>query len=252
MPLLDHLGELRRRLTIIIVSVLLTAIVVYEATPVIIDVLLDPIRAYLPDGHLSVLTALGGFTVRFKVAIFVGVIVATPIIVWEIMAFFLPALKPSERRWVIPTVAAMIALFFLGMVFCYFVILDTAFGWLYQQTADFASVVAQAEDYISIIMLLEIGFGIAFELPLVIFYLTILHLVPYRTLRSGWRYVYVGLMVLSAVVTPDASPVTMFLMFAALITLYEISLAVARQVITVGDGKQALKWDRDDYAEHTQ
>ena len=98
MPLLDHLGELRRRLTIMIVSVLITAIVVYEATPVIIDVLLDPIRPFLPGGQLSVLTALGGFTVRFKVAIFAGIIVCTPILVWEIMAFFLPALKPNERR----------------------------------------------------------------------------------------------------------------------------------------------------------
>ena len=192
MPLLDHLGELRRRLTIMIVSVLITAIVVYEATPVIIDVLLDPIRPFLPGGQLSVLTALGGFTVRFKVAIFAGIIVCTPILVWEIMAFFLPALKPNERRWVIPTVAALIVLFFLGMVFCYFIILKTAFGWLYEQSSDFAAVVAQAEDYISIIMLLEIGFGVAFELPLVIFYLTIFHIVPYKTLRSGWRYVYVA------------------------------------------------------------
>ena len=248
MPLLDHLGELRRRLTIMIVSVLITAIVVYEATPVIIDVLTDPIRPFLPDdGQLTVLTALGGFTVRFKVAIFAGIIVCTPILVWEIMAFFLPALKPNERRWVIPTVDALIVLFFLGMVFCYFIILKTAFGWLYAQSSDFAAVVAQAEDYISIIMLLEIGFGVAFELPLVIFYLTILHIVPYKTRR----YVYVGLMVLSAVVTPDASPVTMFLMFAALITLYEVSLAVARQVITVREGKQALKWGRDEYLEHS-
>ena len=58
-------------------------------------------------------------------------------------------------------------------------------------------------------------------------------------------------MVLSAIVTPDASPVTMFLMFAALITLYELSLAVARQVITVREGKQALKWGRDEYLEHS-
>ena len=78
MPLLDHLGELRRRLTIIVVAVLITAVVVYAATPTIIDMLLDPIRAYIPDGKLSVLTALGGFTVRFKVSLFVGLIVASP------------------------------------------------------------------------------------------------------------------------------------------------------------------------------
>ena len=248
MPLLDHLGELRRRLTIIVVSLIIAALVVYEATPILIDVILDPIRAYIPGGQLAVLTALGGFTIRFTVALYVGLIVCTPIVIWEILAFFLPALKPNERRWVVPTVLAMVLLFYLGMVFCYFVALPAAFSWLYEQSIDFAKVIPQAEDYINIITLLEIGFGIAFELPLVVFYLSALHVVPYSTMRGAWRYIYVGLMALSAVVTPDASPVTMVLMFAALISLYEISLAVARQVIVIRDGKQALRWTREDYA----
>ncbi len=248
MPLLDHLGELRRRLTIIVVSLIIAALVIYEATPILIDVILDPIRDYIPGGQLAVLTALGGFTIRFMVAMYAGLIVCTPIVIWEILAFFLPALKPNERRWVVPTVLAMVLLFYLGMVFCYFVALPAAFGWLNEQAIDFAKVIPQAEDYISLITLLEIGFGIAFELPLVVFYLSALHVVPYATMRGAWRYIYVGLMAVSAVVTPDASPVTMILMFAALISLYEISLAVARQVIVIRDGKQALRWTREDYA----
>jgi sec-independent protein translocase protein TatC len=248
MPLTDHLGEFRRRLTIIIVALLITACVMYEATPSIIEILVDPIAPYLPNGgKLTVLTALGGFTIRFKVAMFVAVIVCTPLTLWEIMAFFLPALKPNERRWVEPTVAALVILFFIGMVFCYFVILPAAFGWLIQQTNDFATVTPTAEDYLNMIMLFEIGFGLAFELPLVIFYLVVLHLVPYRTMRQQWRYIYIGLMVLSAMVTPDGSPVTMLLMFAALIGLYELSLLIARQVIVVREGKAALKYTRDDY-----
>ena len=99
-------------------------------------------------------------------------------------------------------------------------------------------------------MMFEIGFGVAFQLPLVIFYLAILHLGPYKDMREQWRYVYVGLMILSAVVTPDASPVTMILMFAALILLYEVALAVARYVIIARDGKAALKWSREDYEQH--
>lgn len=250
MPLFDHLGELRRRVTIIVVSVLVAAIVVYFATPALIDLMVDQIREAMRGGQLTVMTALGGFTIRFKVACFFAVIICTPIIIWEIMAFFLPALKPSERKWVVPTVAAMVFLFFLGMVFCYFIIQPAAFGWLLDQTYEFANSIADAEDYLSIYMMLEIGFGIAFQLPLVIFYLTIFHLVPYSTLRGQWRYVYVGLMVLSAVVTPDASPVTMLLMFAALIALYEVALAVARYVLIARDGKASLKWTREDYEEH--
>jgi sec-independent protein translocase protein TatC len=247
MPLFDHIGELRRRLTIVVVSVLVCAVVIYFATPSLIELMIDRISEYMNGGQLYVFTALGGFTIRFKVACFFAVIVCTPIIIWEIMAFFLPALKPSERKWVVPTVAAMVALFFLGMVFCYFVIQSAAFGWLLGESQAFATTLADAEDYLNIYMMLEIGFGIAFQLPLVIFYLSILHIVPYKTFRAQWRYIYVGLMVLSAIVTPDASPVTMILMFAALIALYEVALAVARYIIIARDGKAALKWTREDY-----
>lgn len=250
MPIMDHLGELRRRLTIVVVSVIVCALIVYFATPTLIELMIDQIREAMRGGELYVFTALGGFTIRFKVALFFSVIICCPIIIWEVMAFFLPALKPSERRWVVPTVAAMVVLFFLGMIFCYLVIQPAAFGWLLDQTFEFAQSMANAEDYLNIYMLLEIGFGVAFQLPLVIFYLSIFHLVPYATFRSQWRIVYVALMVLSAVVTPDASPVTMILMFAVLIALYEVALAVARYIIIARDGKQALRWTREDYEQH--
>ena len=247
MPIMDHLGELRRRVTIIVVSVIVCALIVYFATPALIELMIGQIEAAMRGATLVVTTVLGGFTIRFKVALFFSVIICSPIIIWEVLAFFLPALKPNERKWVVPTVAAMVALFFLGMVFCFFVIQPAAFGWLLDQTFEFAQSMANAEDYLNIFMLLEIGFGLAFQLPLLIFYLSIFHLVPYRTFRSQWRIVYVAFMVLSAVVTPDASPITMILMFAVLIALYEVALAVARYIIIARDGKAALKWTREDY-----
>ena len=251
MPLMDHIGELRRRFTIVIVSLLATAVVIYFATPTLIDIMLDPIRSALPDGqNLTVISVLGGFTIRFKVAVFFGFIVCMPIIVWEIMGFILPALKENERKWLVPTVGAMIALFFVGMIFCYVVIQKAAFEWLLAQSYDFANVIADAEDYLGIMMLLEIGFGAGFQMPLVIFYLTVLHVVPYKTFREQWRVVYVVLLTMVAMITPDGSPVTMLLMFAALIVLYEIALAIARQVIMARDGREALMWSREEYEEH--
>ena len=143
MPLFDHLGELRRRLTIVVVAVLVAAVIVYFATPTLIDIMIDPIRSAMPEGtELTILSALGGFTIRFKVAFFFGVIICTPIIIWEAMGFFLPALHDNERKWVVPTVGAMVALFFIGMIFCYFVIQKAAFGWLLGQTTEWANLVA--------------------------------------------------------------------------------------------------------------
>ncbi|WP_058270730.1 twin-arginine translocase subunit TatC [Olsenella massiliensis] len=250
MPLIDHLGELRRRMTIIIVSLLATAIVVYMATPTLIDFMMDPIRSSLQGSDLAIFSVLGGFTIRFKVALFFGMIICSPIIIWEVMGFFLPALTERERKWVVPTVGAMVGLFFLGMVFCYLVIQKAAIGWMISQSADVAAIIPDAVDYLNIMMLLEIGFGVAFQIPIVIFYLSVLHLVPYSTLRSQWRYIYVGLLVFASVVTPDASPVTMILMFAALILLYEAALVVARYVLVAMDGKESLKWTREQYREH--
>ena len=251
MPLFDHLAELRRRVTILVVSIICAALVVYMATPTLIDIMLDPIRSVLPEGSsLTVLSALGGFSIRFKVSLFFGAIMCAPMILWQILGFFLPALNEKERRWVLPTMAAMVVLFFMGMVFCYLFIQKAAFGWLIEQITEFATATINAEDYLSIMLLLEVGFGLAFQLPLIIFYLSILHVVPYKTFRTNWRYVYVILLVVCAVVTPDASPITMVLMYAVMLALYEVSLAVARHVIMLRDGKEALRWSREEYAQH--
>ncbi len=237
MPLMDHLGELRRRLTIIIVSLFTTAVVLYFATPTLIDFLLAPVQQYLDSG-LFVMTPLGGFSIRFRVAIFVAFCVCSPIVIWEVLAFFLPALKPNERRWVLPTLAVGTALFVLGIVFGYNFILGPAFGWMVGESSAIGSILPDAESYLKAIMGLMIAFGLAFELPVVVFYLIVFGLIPYKTFRKNWRTVYVVMLVFSAIVTPDASPVTMGFLFAALIALYEVSLVVARIVLAKRIEKQ--------------
>ena len=97
MPLFDHLGELRRRLTIVVVSVFAAAIVLYFATPVVLDILEDPIRSFVPDGKFYITTTLGGFGLRFSLAIKMAVVMCTPMIIWQILAFFLPALPQRAQ-----------------------------------------------------------------------------------------------------------------------------------------------------------
>ncbi len=243
MPLMDHLGELRMRLVRIVVVLIVAVCVFYLAAGTVGQFLLLPIAEFLPhseDGlvDLQFINALDPFTVKFKIAFWMSVVATSPVILWQILAFFLPALKPSERKWFIPTFAAGVALFILGTVFCYLIILHPAFQWLTGQVAGLGSVLPDAANYIDVIIKFEIGFGIAFELPIIIFYLVIFNIVPYKKLRGSWRFVYVGLMVFSAMVTPDANPITMLLMFAALIALYEISLLIARIVLAKRIKKQ--------------
>lgn len=236
MPLFDHLGELRMRLVRIAVCLLIAMCVFYMATPTIAQFLLQPVADFMPKDDagnvvMNVFGAFDAFQVRFTISMWAAVVACMPVILWQLLAFFLPALKPSERKWFIPTFAVAVGLFVFGTVFCYNIILPPAFQWLTDQATGFAQVTPQADKWVDIIIKFEIGFGSAFELPLVVFYLTVFEVVPYAKLRSSWRTVYISLMVLSAFITPDASPVTMFLLFGAMIALYEISLLAARIVL---------------------
>ena len=240
---MEHLGELRMRLVRIVVVLIVGCCIFYLAAGTVGQFLLLPIAEFLPQGDngavdLQFINALDPFTVKFKIAFWMSVVATSPIILWQILAFFLPALKPNERKWFIPTFAAAVALFIIGTVFCYLIILHPAFQWLTSQVAGLGTVLPNAANYIDVIIKFEIGFGIAFEIPIVIFYLVIFQIVPYKKLRSSWRFVYVGLMVFSAMVTPDANPITMLLMFAALLGLYELSLLIARIVLAKRIKKQ--------------
>ena len=233
MPLFDHLGELRMRLVRIVVCLLIGVCVFYFATPTMGQFLMIPISEYLPKGpdglpSFMAIDPFEAFSTRFKISIWAAIVACSPVILWQLLAFFLPALKPNERKWFIPTFAAAVVLFILGTVFCYCIILNPAFQWLTDQAMGLGTVTPRMASYVDIIIKFELGFGVAFELPLVIFYLVVFNVVPYKKLRDSWRGIYVGLLVFCAIVTPDASPVTMALMFAALIVLYEVSLLLAR------------------------
>ena len=225
MPLMDHFGELRMRLVRILVTLAVCVLVFYLAAPTVGQFLLLPINDLLPQSEngmqLFALTPFESFGTRFKIAFWTSVVACSPMVLWQLLAFFLPALKPKERKWFVPTFAAAVILFILGVVFCYLVILRTAIEWLIDQSHGLGDVIPQMSAYIDIIIKFEIGFGIAFQLPLIVFYLVVFGIIPYKKLRSSWRIIYVVLLVFCAVITPDASPITMLLLFGALIALYE-------------------------------
>lgn len=244
MPLFDHLGELRMRLVRIVACLAVAVCVFYMSAPIMGQFLLLPIAEFLPfdpeTGWVETvaLDPFEAFATRFEIAFFFALIATSPVILWQLLAFFLPALKPKERKWFMPTFAVGVVLFILGVVFCYLIILQAAFQWLTDQAMGLGYVEPRMSSYIDIIIKFEIAFGFAFELPLVIFYLVIFDVIPYKKLRGSWRVVYVVLMVLCAVITPDASPVTMLLLFAAMIVLYELSLLAARVVLAKRIKKQ--------------
>ena len=249
MPLLDHLAEFRRRLIVIAAVILGGSSVLYFYAPQLYDFVMLPILSLpqLADKPMNVLGPFGTFGLRFTVALYGAIIIGSPIILWQVLAFFLPALKPKERKYIVPTFVALILFFAGGVIFCYSFILNTAFGWMISQAWESVQVLPDARLYFSGATLLMLGFGLAFELPIVIFYLVVFNIVPYAKLRKNWRISYVILMLTASIATPDWSPVTMGALFGALLVLYEGSMAFARIVLARRISQQrALYGDAED------
>lgn len=240
LPFFEHLAELRHRIIVVGVAVLVGAMVMYYFTDPILDVLLEPIKAYLPNGKLTVFGPFEAFTFRFKVALYASIVVTSPIILYQFFAFFLPALKPNEQKWILPTVASALVLFLSGNLFCYEVVLGPAIQWSVAQGGDFVQSLPSADRFLNGITLMMLGFGVAFQLPVVVFYLVGFGVIPYAKMRANWRYVYVTLMIVAAMATPDWNPLTMAALYGALIGLYEGSLALVRVVFGRRIREQAL------------
>jgi len=235
LPFLEHVAELRKRLIIVVAVVGVASLVLYTWAWDVFEFILAPVMPYLGDAGVDQFKVGGpfeGFTLRFRIAMYAAIVLTSPVIIWQIMAFFLPALKPRERRYVIPTFFTMATLFAVGVIFCYIVVVPVGFGWMIDQTT--GSVVGQlglADKWFQGVMLMLFAFGIGFQLPVVVFYLMIFNVVPYNKLRANWRVAYVIIMCVAAVATPDWSPVTMGALFAALVGLYELSMLLARVVL---------------------
>jgi len=235
LPFLEHVAELRQRLIVVVAVLGVASVVLYTWAWDVYEFVLKPVMPFLTDAGVDSFKVGGpfeGFTLRFRVSMYAAAVLTSPIIIWQVMAFFLPALKPRERRYVVPTFFSMLALFAAGVVFCYIVVAPVGFQWMIDQTSN--SVVGQlglADKWFQGMILLLFAFGIGFQLPVVVFYLLIFNVVPYAKLRKNWRVSYVVIMCVAAVATPDWSPVTMGGLFLALVLLYELSLLLARLVL---------------------
>jgi sec-independent protein translocase protein TatC len=251
MPFLNHIAELRHRILVILLTVSIGSMVVYPFTPSIVDWLFAPAAEYLTGQQLYVFGPLQGFMFRFKVASYAAIVLTSPIWLYQLMAFFLPALKPKERKYFVPTLLAIIVLFIAGNLFCHYVVIGPSFEWLLAQAPGGHSIdqilydvfkigdpspgftvklttMPEADRYMTGLTILMIAFGITFELPVVLFFLLGIGIVKYATLRRNWRYVYLGLITFSTMATPDWSPVTIGALMFSVIALYEVAMLAAR------------------------
>lgn len=232
MPFLDHLEELRTRLFWIGGSLLVgfgVGLALHHYFD-LVTLLKWPACPYLPDGCvLQVFNPSDRIAIPFTIALWVGVILASPMILYHAWAFVSPALFPRERRIGAYVLAGGLLLFCLGVALAHLFVLPATLQFADQIGGPSLIGNYAARDYFSLVVTLAVTFGIAFELPIVIVALTALGLVTPAFLRKYWRQALILCLVAAAVISPgDAIYTTLFLV-APLYALYELGILLSRR-----------------------
>ena len=220
----DHLEELRNRILISLITLAVGFGFCFWQHENILDFLNRPLPASVPDP--IVLGVAEPFTISLKIAFAGAVILAIPVLIYQIYAFVMPAFDPDHDRRTWPYLSAASSLFFVGLAFGYFLVLPSALGFLIGYDAELYNRQVQAGDYYSFVVTILIACGLIFQLPTGVFVLSTVGL-----MRSGWmrrhrRYAIFGMSIVAAAL-PGGDVVSMLIIFAALLGLYEVSIYVA-------------------------
>ncbi|MDA8441843.1 MAG: twin-arginine translocase subunit TatC [Peptococcaceae bacterium] len=225
LPLMEHLKGLRRVLMISAYAVALGTIIGWLVSDWAFAYLAQPVTALAKVSFITT-TPMEPVLVKLKVAIVVGVVVALPILVWQIWSFILPALKQKERKSLYLVVPSSILLFIGGAAFCFYLVLPVGIKFLLFAGggAVNSTPFVTKTSYMSFILTFLITFGLVFQLPVVLLILIQLGLVSPRTLAKKRRWALLIIIVLAAVVAPTPDLFTQGLMAAPMYFLYEVSI----------------------------
>ena len=235
MTYLQHLEELRRRLIVCIVAVMAGCAVSWIFAWDILSILKGP------AGNITLhyLKPMEPFLVRFKLTLFGGVLLALPVILFEVLAFLSPALKKKDTSFAIVVMLMILAFFSAGVALGYYFVMPVGITWLLDLAAGQMSPVLSASEYVSFAGWFMLAFGLAFETPIFIWMLVALGVLTPEQLRRQWRYAYIIILLFAAVITPDWNPVTMLMVAVPMVLLYEMSILLAR--FTVGKRKRVAR-----------
>ena len=227
LSLRDHLVELRKRLKWAILWLGIGFCAAYYWSQQIFHWLMKPVLAALPDGEkaLHYSSSIEPFMIYLKVALYAGLFIACPAILWQLWAFIAPGLYRKEKRAIMPFVLVATGFFVAGGLFCYFVILPPAFQFLIQSAGpDDIKPVLMMDEQLGLVMMLIIAFGIIFELPLILTFLTMIGVVDHHFLGKYRRHAIVLNTIIAAIVTPTGDPFNLALMAVPMMLCYELGV----------------------------
>ena len=224
--LTGHLQEFRSRLLKSIIAVVVATVVSFFITRYVLDIATMPI----PGVDLIYVNVTEMISVYMKVAIYSGIVLALPYIIYQGVMFVAPALKRNEKVYLYVLLPSVLLTFAVGVLFAYFVLLPPALNFLIEPP--FAQGIAEPqiriESYISVIIKLVFALGLVFEIPIVIFFLSKIGVVNSQMLAKYRKFAIIGAFVLAAIITPTFDPVNQSLVAIPVIVLYEVGIWLSK------------------------
>lgn len=235
MTLFEHLAELRNRLLISIVAVVVGTVVMWFFYDSVVRFMIHPYSSFvaahpakdISKGQLVTNGPLEGFTTRLKVSVYGGVALSAPVLFWELWRFITPGLHKNEKRYVVPFVTAAVVLF-AGGITTAILVFPKALDWLISVSGTGIVPLVSASRYFSLYVTMCLVFGVVFMYPVVLVFLELVGVVPSRKWRSWRRPAIVVICGVAAVITPSSDPFSFLAMAVPMLVLYEVSIVIGR------------------------
>jgi sec-independent protein translocase protein TatC len=228
---MDHLRDLRKRLTHALAGVALGMVATGFFVERIFHVLMDPVLASLPKEQqtLQYTNYVEPLMVYLKVALYGGIFLAAPWVLFQLWLFIAPGLYKREKKVVLPFLAFGTTLFYGGAAFCYFLVMPAAFPAMAAIASD-ASLrpMLTMSETLSLVLAMLLGFGVVFELPVIISFLSMIGLVSTETLAKHRRVAVIVNVAVAAIITPTGDPLNLAMMAIPMIVFYEIGVIASR------------------------
>jgi sec-independent protein translocase protein TatC len=241
MSLTEHLAELRMRIIRAGLAVLIGAVIVIAFYDTVMGWMLQPYADLCeskPVGFcggsfnedtgevtLFILDPIEGLSTRLRVAFYGGMVLAMPVVLWQVWKFVVPALHKNERRYALSFVISTVSLFLLGC-FIAFTTLERALDFLISWAGDDVNPAFQVQSYIRLVTLMCIAFGIGFTIPVMLVFLQLLGVLTPQALLGAWRYAVVGTFVVAAAITPSGDPISLLALSGPMIVLYFVAILI--------------------------
>lgn len=230
MPLMSHLLEFRSRLIKAVVAVAVGTAIAFVFNEEILDLLAKPYQLAVPGGQLAFFRPTEAFATVMRLSLFGGVIIGSPVILYQLWRFVAPALTPKEKRWAYPITAVFVFLFLTGVVVGY-VALERGLGFLLEFGGDALTPIIGADFYLKFATRFILAFGLAFEFPVFLFAAAAVGAVSSKVLRSNRRWAILIILIAAAFITPSGDPMTLMLLSVPLYILYELTILAIRFVL---------------------